>query len=223
MLRRLGVAFAAAVFVCSPVTSSPSVANEIPTRLCTDYATGNFTVEVLGDSIAAGYGVPEAKRWPNQLAAQLPAGSAVWNGAVSGSLVGDYIPGGQFHFHTQFTAAVKPTVVIMNWRVNDQWMSIEHSAQGYTPATFKARYKQVLDEIRAASLTTTFVIAVSPWILDTRIDQGVYRQWDYIQVLWDLKVRRFIGCKAVIRSCSSYSTKTTFRTASQNECYRSGC
>lgn len=188
MLRRLGVAFAAAVFACSPVTSTSSVANEIPNRLCTDYAAGNFTAENMGDSVGEGYGAPAPKRWLNQVAAQLPAGSAVWNGAVSGSVVGDYLPGGSLYFHTQFTKAVQPSLVITNWRINDQWMSIDHEAQGFSPATFKDRYRQVLAEIRSASPTTTFMIAVSPWILDTRIDAGRYTQWDYIQALWELKV-----------------------------------
>lgn len=187
MLRRLSVAFFAAAFAFSPVTAS-SVANQPVPRLCADYAAGTLTVEILGDSVAAGYGVTESKRWPNQLATQLPTGSAVWNGAVSGSLVGDYLPGGQYYFHTQFAKTFAPSLVIMNWRINDQWMSVENSAQGYTPATFKARYQQVIDDIRLASPTTTFMVAVSPWILDTRIDAATYKQWDYINALWELKV-----------------------------------
>ena len=168
--------------------ASSSASNVVPTRLCADLAQQHFTVEVLGDSIAWGYGSPDSKRWSNQLWDQLPPGSAVWNGAVSGSFVADYMPGGQYYFHTQFAKAVQPTLVIMNWRVNDQWMSIGHSAEGYTPAVFKSRYRQVLNELRTASPTTTLAIAVSPWLLDTRIDQGQYKQQDYIQVLRELRV-----------------------------------
>lgn len=160
----------------------------VPTRLCADLAQQHFTVENMGDSIAAGYNVTESRRWYNQLWDQLPPGSAVWNGAVSGSFVGDYLPGGAYYYHTQFTKAVQPTLLVMNWRVNDQWMSIGHSAEGYTPAVFKQRYRQLLTEVRAATPTTTLAIAVSPWLLDTRIDQGQYKQQDYVNALWDLKL-----------------------------------
>lgn len=158
-----------------------------PPRLCDDYAAGNVTIEVLGDSIAAGYGVSASERWSTQLAAQLPGpSSTVWNAAVSGTRVEDYAPGGAYHFHVDFTAAVKPSLVIMNWRANDQWWGNAHPTT-YTPATFKARYREILDEIRDASPTTTLALAVSPWILDARIDQGTYSQWDYIVALWELK------------------------------------
>jgi acyl-CoA thioesterase I len=190
MRRLLALATALLLASAPALTSSNTETNARQTpRLCADLAAGQFTVEVLGDSIAAGYGVAEPKRWANQFARQLPGpNSAVWQGAVSGSLVGDYLPGGPYYFHVQFAKAVKPTLLLVNWRVNDQWMSVEHAADGHTPAAFKARYRAVLDEIRAASPTTTIMIAVSPWILDTRIDAATYNQWDYINVLWELKV-----------------------------------
>jgi len=190
-MRRILIAAVVLLLACAPAVASnvgESRALQGP-RLCADLAAGQLTVEILGNSIAAGYGVAESKRWANQFARQLPGpNSAVWQGAVSGSLVGDYLPGGPYQFHVEFTKTAKPTLVILNWRVNDQWMSIEHASEGYTPATFKARYRQILTEIHAASPTTTFMIAVSPWILDTRIDAGTYSQWDYINVLWELKV-----------------------------------
>lgn len=193
MRRRFALAAAFLLAACLPAAVSPTAAEtqtrQMP-RLCADYTAGQVTVEILGNSVAAGYGVTESKRWANQLARQLPGpNSAVWQGAVSGSLVGDYLPGGKYHFHTAFTKNAKPSLLVVNFRINDQWMSIEHANEGYTPTTFKARYQALLDEIRAASPTTTIMIAVSPWVLDTRIDAGRWSQWDYINILWDLRVQ----------------------------------
>lgn len=187
-MRRMLAAIAALVLACAPVAAT-SVAEsraQASPRLCADLAAGQLTVEILGDSVAAGYEVRDGRTWANHLYRSLPAGSAVWQGAVSGSLLRDYQPGGVFYYHVQFTKAVKPSLVIMNWRINDQWMSIEHT--GYSPSQFKDRYLQVIGDIRAASPTTTFMIAVSPWILDTRIDDGQFSQWDYINALWDVHV-----------------------------------
>lgn len=169
------------------LSSAETNARQTP-RLCADLAAGQFTVENLGDSVATGYGVRAGHAWVEYLQQALPAGSAVWQGAVSGSVVGDYLPGGAYRYHVDFTKAVKPTLVIMNWRINDQWLSIEHASEGYTPATFKARYLQLINDIRLASPATTIMIAVSPWILDSRIDAGTYTQWDYINALWEVKV-----------------------------------
>lgn len=155
-------------------------------RLCADYINGTFTVENLGDSIADGHGAPTSQRWFNRLATQLPTGSAAWNGAVGGSLMEMYQPGGQLYFHTQFTKNVKPTVVIMNWRVNEQWMAREYA--GYDPVSFKARFLSIINDIKSASPNTTVVLAISPWILDTRIDDAQWTQWDYINKMWEVKV-----------------------------------
>jgi len=189
-VRRALLAIAATVIACIPAAAAPTLASDTAprSRLCADYAAGQLTVEVLGDSIAAGYGVDEPQRWANQLARQLPGpNSAVWQGAVSGSLVGDYRPGGPYYFHVQFTKQVRPSVVLINFRINDQWMSLEHANDGYTPTTFKIRYQALIDEIRTASPTTTIIVAVSPWVLDTRLDAGRWSQWDYINILWELK------------------------------------
>lgn len=178
---------AAATFsaVNTPAARVQTVAQ--PTsRLCVDYAAGALTVQVQGDSVAAGYGVSVAERWTSQLDDKLPGSSVVWNAAVSGTRAEDYAPGGPYNFHVQFAATVKPSLVIMNWRINDQWWGNAHPTV-YTPETFKARYREIIGAIRTASPTTTFAIAVSPWVLDTRLDDGAYNQWDYIVALWQLK------------------------------------
>lgn len=170
--------------------SLTSAASATPSpRMCSDLAAGTFTAEVLGDSIGAG--IPGAssnsRRWQTRVAQWLPAGSAIWNGAVAGSSVRDYLPGGRYRFHTDFTLAVKPSMVILVFRTNDQWGSIPDPA-GYSPTVFKQQLLQLIGEIRAASPNTTFMITAVPWILDTRLDSGTYHQWDYIVALWDVYV-----------------------------------
>lgn len=156
-------------------------------RLCADWNAGYVTMEILGDSVAAGYGVAAGERWYDRVGPLLPRPySAIWNGAVSGSKAADYVPGGPYNFHVQFTANVAPTLVILNWRINDQWLSRRDPAT-FNPTTFKAQYRQILDQIRASAPTTRIVIAVSPWVMDARLDDGPFNQWDYIAALQQLK------------------------------------
>lgn len=184
MIKKLGAAASALALAASLMVQ---VDGPVPGRLCTDYDNGRVTIEVLGDSVAAGYNVPAGERWFERVGAQLPGpNSAVWNGAVSGSKTQDYVPGAPYNFHVQFAGAVKPSLVILNWRINDQWWS-KQDPTNYNPGTMKAQYRQILNQIRAASPTTQIMIAVSPWVMDTRIDDGTYNQWHYIVALWELK------------------------------------
>lgn len=178
----------AAVSALALTAGTLSVAAQPSNRLCTDWNAGHVTMEVLGDSVAAGYGVAAGERWYERVASQLPGpNSAVWNGAISGTRAVDYVPGAAYNFHVQFTANVAPTVVVLNWRINDQWWSKQDPAT-FNPTTFKAQYRQILDQIRAGAPTTQLVIAISPWVMDTRLDAGgPFNQWDYIVALWQLK------------------------------------
>jgi lysophospholipase L1-like esterase len=157
--------------------------------MCADLAASTFTAEVLGDSIGAGTpgASSNARRWQSRVAQWLPAGSSIWNGAVPGSQVRDYLAGGQYRFHTEFTMAVKPSLVVLVFRANDQWMSTAYPAE-YSPAVFQAQMLELIGEIRTASPNTTVMVAVAPWILDARIDSGTYNQWHYIVALWNAYV-----------------------------------
>jgi lysophospholipase L1-like esterase len=172
----------------TPATSAVVAASTVP-RMCTDLADGLFTAETLGDSIGAGRpgASTDSRRWQSRVAQWLPAGSAMWNGAVPGSLVRDYLPDGRYRYHTEFTLAVKPSLVILVFRANDQTMSTEQPAE-YSPAVFQSQMLQLVNEIRTASPTSTIMVAVAPWILDTRIDSGTYNQWDYIVALWNIHI-----------------------------------
>lgn len=189
MRRAAAALLAVLIFAASltPATSARVAASPSP-RLCTDLTGGALTVEVLGDSIGAGIpgATTNSRRWQTRLWEAIPGpNSAVWNGAVAGSVVRDYLPGGRYRFHTDFTLAVKPSLVILVFRANDQWWSAADPS-GYSPAVFKSQLLQLIREIHAASPNTTVMIGVAPWILDTRIDSGPYNQWDFIVALWDV-------------------------------------
>lgn len=196
-MRRSVAGLAALVLAASliPAALTPTtatlnaVAASSVSRMCTDLANSSFTAEALGDSIGAGKpgASSDSRRWQSRVSAWLPPGSAVWNGAVPGSVVRDYLPGGRYRNHTEFTLNVKPSLVILVFRTNDQWQSTADPV-GYSPSVFRAQLLQLINEIRAASPDTTFMVAVSPWNLDTRIDSGTYNQWDYIVALWDVYV-----------------------------------
>jgi lysophospholipase L1-like esterase len=167
------------------VTGTTSAAIPQNSRICTDWHAHTFTAESLGDSVAEGYNIPANEKWTAKLQAELPSGSAVWNGAVGGSLIEHYMPGGAYYFHVQFVKQVKPTVVFLNWRLNEQAMATEFT--GYTPTNTQAKYMSVINDIKSASPNTTFVIVVSPWAHSPQLTSGTYSQWDYIFALWQVK------------------------------------
>lgn len=156
-------------------------------RLCDDYLGGWITVEALGDSIVWGSGASsEGRRWVNRVGKVLETnGGALWVGAMPGGTVVDYLPGGQHHAHTQFTRDVKPTLVLWNWRVNDQYTWEHNLPHGSSPAQLRDRYVQLATHIRQASPTTTIMIVNSPRIIAPGWGTAVETQ--YIQAMWEAK------------------------------------
>lgn len=183
MIIRLLAALAAVLVLVTGSTAGSVAAPAAPSlRMCTDFARGTLTVENLGDSVASGHGVPQGADWASLLSRRLQA--PVWQGAVGGSTVNHYLPGGPLRYHIDFTMNVKPSLVIMNWRINDQWIGVEDAS--YSPAEFKARYASILHDIRTAAPNTELMIAVSPWVLNSSLE-GRYSQWEYINKLRELK------------------------------------
>lgn len=174
-----------AVAMMLGLTTGSSTAFTQNSRFCADYHAGTFTGEVLGDSVAQGYQIPAQEKWHQRMAAQLPPNSPIWNGAVDGSLIEHYLPGGAYYFHVQFIKNVKPTVVFMNWRLNEQ--DVSRSYAGYDPASTKAKYLALINDIKSASPNTTFVIMNSPWSPAPYLDTGVWKQQDYVNMLRQLK------------------------------------
>lgn len=132
-------------------------------RLCQDYASGTVTVEALGDSIVYGTGATSSQRtWGYRVGKLLEStGGALWMGAMPGTTVADYLPGAEWYGHVQFTRAVRPTVVLWDWRVNDQYRWEHGVPGGSSPSQLRDRYVQLAAHIRETAPDTT-VIIVNP-------------------------------------------------------------
>lgn len=170
------------------VLGAPSVAHaQSPVqRMCTDYLGGRLTVEVLGDSIMAGGGATTAERaWPNVAHRTFaPGGGQVWNGAIGGSVTSEYLPGGVYYGHTNFTRVVKPSVVVLGWRINEQYRYEWGLPGGATPAQLTANVVSLVNHIREASPGTAFVVVNVPHPLG---DWGYPAEQRYIEALWSAK------------------------------------
>jgi len=180
----------AATIAAVPAAAPAARAAAPSSRLCADLAGGRVTMELLGDSVAAGYpGAPNPwDRWWSVFASALPPGSAVWNGAIPGSVLADYLPAhdgqpeGRYGFHTRFAAAVAPTVLAVNFRLNDQWSQV-------SIAQWKANWRLLIDYVRADSPDTTMVFLVSPLALAPQNERaGPLKAADYIRALTELAV-----------------------------------
>lgn len=154
--------------VGAPVTSQQPSPAPLD-RFCADWTAGNtFTVEAMGDSIVkgeAGASTP-TNRWPHQLNVLLQArGGALWNAAQNGATIVDFLPGGPYYYHTEFARAVKPTVVLWNFRVNDQARHDWGLPGGSSPSELRDRYVQLAAHLRETSPSTTIVLVNSPKVI----------------------------------------------------------
>src|ERR1041385_6080690 len=95
---------------------------------------------VFGDSIAAGFGLPQQEAFPARLEAKLPAGGPavhVINAGVSGDTTADGLA------RLDWSLADKPDLVILELGANDM-------LRGIPPATARANLDKMIDKITAS-------------------------------------------------------------------------
>lgn len=195
MLRKMtaALAVAATLLTVPTATSAPPRTSRVAvtaqvnplTRLCTEYLNRTITVEALGDSVVAGGGATTPDRaWTARLARVLDPGQ-VWVGAQGGSTIVDYLPGGQYYWATQATRASQPTLVLWDWRINDQYTAEFGDSRGSTPAQLRDRYVQLASHIREASPSTTVLIVNPPKVIAPGWDSA--HEWEYVQAMWEAK------------------------------------
>lgn len=151
-------------------------------RLCADYLGQRLTMEVIGDSIL--YGTDP--QWSSLLRRGMqPHNSGIWNGAGPGTVAADYLPYGGWYNHTQFIRDVKPTVVVLGWRTNEQYLYEQGLARGATPDQLRQHVVQLVKHFRLATPDTAVIIVNAPRPL---------RGWNYaglqtyVDALWDAKL-----------------------------------
>lgn len=136
----------------------PTVANTPPaTRWCADLAAGRGMVLLLGDSImtSTGASTPDLG-WSAQLKAWATnRWHVLLDGSRGSSTAGDYVPGGQYWWITEWARAQIPSVVVMDWRSNEQSL-------GVSPAQMRANYNTVIAELRRYSANTSIMIVNVP-------------------------------------------------------------
>ena len=104
----------------------------------------------LGDSYTIGTAVPEADRWPNQLATRLPALELVANLGVNGFTSRDLID-----VELPRLAALRPGLVSVLIGVNDV-------VQGVPPAVYRANVEHILDSVTGLVGAARTVVVTTP-------------------------------------------------------------
>lgn len=134
-------------------------------RLLDDYTNGRITVQILGDSIMNADTVPFEQRWHQMLKSSFESSGTqfeTWvGGAINGSKTSDYIPGGQYNAHLEFCVH-NPSLVIMDWRINDWWgnMSLE---------SYRNYYDMLISRVKELSPTSDILLINTPWVYNSEV------------------------------------------------------
>jgi lysophospholipase L1-like esterase len=180
VLALFAAALTPAAAVQAAPTWPPTVHNTPPaTRWCADIAAGRGMVLLLGDSIMTDVGASSAALgWPLQLKTwALGRWNVLIDGARGNSTAGDYAPGGQHAWITEWARAQVPSVVVLDWRSNEQSL-------GVAPATMRTNYNAVINVLRSWSANTA-ILLVNPPSSDHHpmVGTSPYPRSDYVNVL----------------------------------------
>lgn len=160
------------------------------TRWVEDLAAGRAVIDVLGDSIMEADAVADPnRRWHQLLRMSLQSegyGVEVWTGgAIGGSSTEDYLPGAVHAGHIEFTAN-RPSLIIMDWRINDWW-------QGTPACTFRDNYTRLLQRVRELTPASTLLLLNTPWVYNAEaLAAHPTPEQDYAAVIRDLAAHH--GC-----------------------------
>jgi lysophospholipase L1-like esterase len=167
-MRRWVARAVTALCLVTLLATPAATADPVPAaKWCTDLATGDPIIDILGDSIMTGDVAPAfPDRWWNVLRGGLRGDIApnaeVWTGgSIDGSATADYIPGGPYVGHTEFTVH-QPSLILMDWGIND-W------AGNVPVAVFKAQYQQIIDRVRVLTPTSTIMLIHTPWVYNPTV------------------------------------------------------
>lgn len=159
-----------------PSANGASVAASVPGAWCAAYNAGTGVMDVMGDSIMEG--LPEsAPRWHSSIwdwfKTQNKPGIQLWTGgAVGGSQVADFLPGGSLYGHTQFAIAYSPQLIVIGLGTNAH-------LSGQSPAAFEAQYRQLLGLLPSGS---TKLLVHGNWVSWNGFPRA-YDQRAYLEVL----------------------------------------
>ena len=182
--RRLGVLLAALMQILAASALAPAAGAAPIDRLCNDYLSRTITVDVLGDSIMSGSGASDQfHSWSAKLDRILGV-NAVRQRANAGSVTTDYLPGGRYYSQTWATMASAPTVVVMDWRLNEHDGYVWNLPGGADPFQLRDNLIRLINHIHSASPTTTVLIVNPPIVFDGR-DIDLQRQ--YVAGMWVAK------------------------------------
>lgn len=215
--RILGLltAFALVVSLLAGADSAASgvaSASVVPSTWCDALAARSPVVDILGDSVSAGDSVSDVSlrhhaMLGDSLRGDGATGTQIWTGgAIPGSATADYVSGGRYAAHIEFTAH-HPDLIFLGWGINDWAGSIPIS-------TFRDQYQQIISRIRELSPDSILVLIHMPWVyntdlLATRGDQADYR--DVIRSLAAINHTGYLGLEWFYRGDDLHQLSTPDR------------
>lgn len=144
-------------------------------KLCHDLrAYGYWSTLALGDSIVAGSGASRPERGWIQLLEWKAQPGQTWNMGANGSTTAQHIPGGSEHWRVQVAQWAQPSLILMDWRINDEWS--QYYRGDSPPATVAAQYRMVIASLRAYSPASSIMVVNPPFFADTWLDDQLRSQ-----------------------------------------------
>jgi len=140
MTRRLPIPFMLAILVlgaCGSPPDGPAPETPGPTQVAVR-ADGGPRVVFLGDSLTAGYGLPEEQAYPAQVAALLRA-KGIEVGVVNAGVSGDTTAGGLSR--VSWVLSQDPAVLVVGLGAND-------GLRGLAPATIEKNLRGIVRQAR---------------------------------------------------------------------------
>lgn len=194
MIKKIIASVVAAAMLSFMIMSVPSSSAKQTSGVCGSVPKSTaMKIAVMGDSIATPYrpapdnNTPDSRAWMNMLKTQ--GGTHGWSVTLHGvgsTMASQYLPGGPQYAVTQSVKALQPTIVLMDWRANEQ-------LNGQTPDQLKTNLLALMDEIRTANANTRFMIINPPKLWYHAFNNGPTTQEDYMVKMYEAAKERG-GC-----------------------------
>jgi len=159
----------------TPHTAAKQEVADPAAKVCHDLRTyGYWSTLALGDSIVAGAGASRPERGWIQLLSWKAEPGQTWNMGLNGSTTAQHIPGGTEHWRVQVAQWAQPSLILMDWRVNDEWA--QYRLGDSPPATVAAQYQAVIASLRSYSPDSSILVVNPPYFSDTWLDDQLRSQ-----------------------------------------------
>lgn len=93
---------------------------------------------------------------------------------LNGSTTAMHTPGNSQHWRVQQAQWAQPSLILMDWRINDEWA--QYNQGNSTPAMVASQYRQIIDSLRSYSPASSIMVVNPPYFADSWLDDQLRSQ-----------------------------------------------